>query len=68
MSIKVAQLGRAVRELTHEGERTVQKLLGELGTGTAKAPDVRVNGKSVGLDERIPDDSLVTVTPRIVAG
>jgi hypothetical protein len=68
MAIKVAELGRGVHTLDYHEEMTVRRLLSGLGTSSPSTPDVRVNGQEIGLDERIPDESLVTVAPKIVAG
>ena len=68
MAVKVARLGRALETLSGEDEMTVRKLLSKVGASTDSTHDVRVNGQSVGLDDRVPDESLVTLTPKIVAG
>jgi hypothetical protein len=68
VAVKIAQLGRGIRTVEHAADLTPRKLLSTLGPSGASTPDVRVDGGSIGLDERIPDGALITVNPRIVAG
>lgn len=68
ITIRVAQLGRDVVEVTGPKDMTVSQALEKAGMSLAKGLDLRVNNSTCGLDRKLADGEIVMLVPRIVGG
>ncbi len=68
ITIRVAQLGRDIIEVTGPKDMTVGQALDKAGMGVTKGLDLRVNNSSCNLDRKLADGEIVMLVPKIRGG
>jgi putative ubiquitin-RnfH superfamily antitoxin RatB of RatAB toxin-antitoxin module len=65
--VKVARLGSTVQEVAVEDDATVEMAL-DAADVMVENEEVRLDGRSAGLSERIGSASMITIVPKVKGG
>ena len=65
--VKVARLGSTVQEVAVENEASVEDAL-EAADVIVENEDIRLDGRSASLSDRIGDASMITIVPKVKGG
>ena len=65
--VKVARLGSTVQEVAVENEANVEDAL-EAADVIVENEDIRLDGRSASLTDRIGDASMITIVPKVKGG
>lgn len=64
--VKIAQLGKEVKEIALECGTTVEKAIDTLGISTNA--DAKINGRKVDMDKELTENTILTIIPKVDGG